>query len=315
MTEAILFETPDNPAPANQQCGWFTGTDGIRLRYGLFRNADNNPRGTILLVHGRNECIEKYFETIADFNAMGFWVATYDARGQGASARLTRDPLSGHIKRFRDYQSDLDLFFKQVVLPDARAPYFMIAHSTGALVALSAMEHLNRRIDRLVLSSPFIELAGQSSPKRLIRSVSALYSLIGLGHRQMGKNHLDRPFQGNPLTSDELRFKRNRSICENHPELFIGPPTARWLYEALKIMPKVTAQAYLTQIHTPTILLAPVLDEITPFAAVEALSRNFRASQLIPISGARHEVFNERDLYRKQALATIDAFFAPKTEG
>lgn len=312
MTEAILFETSDNPAPKNHQCGWFTGKDNTRLRYGLFRTDATNPRGTIIIVHGRNECIEKYFETISDFNRMGYWVATYDARGQGASQRLTQDALAGHVKRFHHYEEDLDQFFKQVVLPDARAPHFLLAHSTGALVALSAMQRLSNRVERIVLTSPFIELAGQSSPKKLIRFISAFYSLIGLGHRKMGRNHLDRPFIGNPLTSDEARFKRNRAICENHPELFIGPPTARWLYEALKIMPKVTAQNYLTQIHTPTLLIAPVLDEITPFAAVETMSRNFRSSQLIPISGARHEVFNERDLFRSQALATIDAFFAPK---
>lgn len=311
MSEAILHDTPDNPVPANHQCGWFEGSDGIRLRFGIFRTDETNPRGTIILLHGRNECIEKYFETIADLNALGYWVATYDARGQGASQRLTRNPLSGHVNRFRDYQNDLDQFIKQVVLPDTRAPLFLIAHSTGSLVALSSIKHLTNRIDRMALSAPFIELAGQSSPKKLIRFISALYSFFGLGHRQMGRNHLDRSFTGNPLTSDEVRFARNRAICEMHPELFIGPPTARWLYEALKIMPKVTSQEYLTQIHIPTLLIAPVLDEITPFLAVETMSRNFRASQLVPISGARHEILNERDLFRSQALATIDAFFAP----
>jgi len=43
----------------------------------------------------------------------------------------------------------------------------------------------------------------------------------------------------------------------------------------------------------------------------EELSRNFRAAQLIPVIGARHELFQERDIYRAQALAALDAFFAP----
>lgn len=314
MTEALLYDTQDNPAPKNAQSGWFLGNDGVRMRYGLFRNDQATPRGTIILVHGRNECIEKYFETISDLNQMGFWVATYDLRGQGASQRLSKNPLSGHVQRFKDYKEDLDQFFKQIVLPDGKAPYFLVAHSTGALIALASMELLLHRVERMALSSPFIELAGQSSPKNLIHFVTALYSVIGLGERQMGKNHLDRPFEGNPLTSDEQRFQRNRAVCGKHPDLFIGPPTARWLYEALKVMPRVTKQNYLTQIQTPTLLLAPVLDEITPFYALEALSRNFRASQLLPIHGARHELLHERDLYRNQALAAIDAFFTPTAE-
>lgn len=313
MTEAMLYETPGNPIPENAHCGWFHGNDETRLRYGLFRTKETNPRGTIVIVHGRNECIEKYFETITDLNALGFWVATYDARGQGASQRLTKDPLSGHVKRFTHYHDDLDEFYKQVVLPDARAPYFVVAHSTGALVALSALDRLSHRIERMVLASPFIELAGQSTPTNLIKFASAFFTFIGRGHRQMGKSHLNRPFEGNPLTSDAKRFARNRAIQDAHPDLFIGPPTARWLYEAMRIMPKVTAQSFLTHVHTPTLIIAPVLDEITPFASFETMSRNFRASQLVPISGARHEIFHERDIYRQQALGAIDAFFAPRS--
>ncbi len=83
--EATLHETPANPAPANHTVGFFTAHDGVKLRYAVFRSEISPARGTVVLLHGRNECIEKYFETIRDLNAMGMWVATYDMRSQGGS--------------------------------------------------------------------------------------------------------------------------------------------------------------------------------------------------------------------------------------
>ena len=59
-----------------------------------------------------------------------------DWRGQGGSDRLMRDAHRGHVKSFFHYTSDLDQFFEEIVLPDCRGPYYVLAHSTGALIAL-----------------------------------------------------------------------------------------------------------------------------------------------------------------------------------
>ncbi|WP_320195038.1 alpha/beta fold hydrolase [Agrobacterium rosae] len=311
MTEAILHATKGNPVPENHFAGYFTGHKNKKLRYAVFRSSQSVARGTIVLLHGRNECIEKYFETINDLTAKGFWIATFDTRGQGGSERLLKKAHAGYVRRFSDYQKDISLFLEQVVLPDTRLPFFMIAHSTGGLAALSMAPTLSNRIERMVLTAPFITLGGQSVPKPWIRAIATCLSMIGLGGAQLGKDQRERHFEGNPLTSDPVRFARNASIGLEHPELFIGAPTARWLFEVLKTMPWVIRQDHLTKITVPTLLLAPVLDAITPYAAQEELSRNFRAAQLIPVTGARHELLLERDVYRNQALAAIDAFFAP----
>ncbi|WP_296101176.1 alpha/beta hydrolase [uncultured Agrobacterium sp.] len=312
MTEAILHETKGNTVPGNHHIGIFEGQGGKKLRYAIFRSEQTVARGTIVLLHGRNETIEKYFETIRDLTAKGFWVATFDTRGQGGSERLLKKADAGYVRRFSDYQKDVSLFLEQVVLPDTRLPFFLMAHSTGGLIALSMAPQLSNRIERMALCSPFIALSGQSVSPRWVKTIATALTLTGFGGKQLGKDQRERDFDGNPLTSDAERFARNIAMIGSHPELFIGRPTARWVYEVMKIMPKVTRQDHLTHITIPTLLLAPVLDTITPYAAQEELSRNFRAAQLIPVIGARHELFQERDIYRAQALAAIDAFFAPE---
>src|SRR5690606_39140007 len=62
-----LAEVPSNPVPAGAEVNLLETPDGVKLRYATFPKGDGPPRGTICLVHGRTEFIEKYFETIADF--------------------------------------------------------------------------------------------------------------------------------------------------------------------------------------------------------------------------------------------------------
>ena len=79
-------------------------------------------------------------------------------------------------------------------------------------------------------------------------------------------------------------------------------------------MKRATSPEHLTQITVPTLILAPVQDRIVPYKAMEDLARQFRAGHLLSIPGARHELLQEDDRYRAQALAAIFAFIAPDEE-
>ncbi|CAH0341785.1 Lysophospholipase L2 [Rhizobium sp. CECT 9324] len=306
--DAILHATPGNPVPGHPTVGFFKGHRGISLRYAVFRSEITEIKGTVVLLHGRNESIEKYFETIRDLTSRGFWVATYDFRGQGGSERLLKDARKGHVNRFMDYIRDLEIFLEQVVLPDTRLPFFMLAHSTGGLIALKAAPRLSNRIERMVLTAPFVGLGGQKTSPENIYRLSALASWTGLGHICLNKDEPRKDFDDNPLTTDPTRFARNQRLVIDHPELFLGPPTARWLYEAQKTINQVRDPRHLAAITVPTVIIAPGNDPIVPFLYQEKLSQYFRAGQLVPVPGSRHEILQEHDRYRTQALAAFYAF-------
>ncbi|MBD9373513.1 alpha/beta hydrolase [Rhizobium sp. ARZ01] len=306
--DEILYATPDNPVPGNHFAGFFEGKGGVKNRYAVFRSAMPEAKGTVVLLQGRNESIEKYFETINELTARGLWVATFDWRGQGGSGRMLRDARRGHVARFSDYEADLSRFLEQIVLPDTRLPFFIVAHSMGALVALSQAPQLESRIDRMVLAAPFLALAGQVMSQRSISAIANAASFFQLGARTFRGDAPTTSFEGNVLTSDRRRFSRNLAICSTHPEIAIGPPTARWLKETLGAIGRVSRQEHLTRIRIPTLVLCPTLDPIVPRSVLNAIAHKFRAGRLIEIDGARHEVFHEADRYRAQAMAAIDAF-------
>ncbi|WP_421726306.1 alpha/beta fold hydrolase [Bauldia sp.] len=287
-------------------------TDGVRLRASHWRPSRRRPRGTVCVLQGRSECIEKYFEVVEDLRRRGFAVATFDWRGQGGSERRLRNRRKGHIDSFVEYDRDFDGFMEQVVLPDCPPPHFGIGHSTGGLVALRAAKAGRARFDRMVLAAPLVGFAVRPSRQRLFLAGSAIMTALGLGEVVVPRPNArwieEGRFDGNPLTSDPDRFARAVAIYREVPEIAVGPATFGWLYAALQAMSLVNQPDFATGVDVPALVLLGTLDSVVSLAAVEQLATELRAGALSIIPGARHELMMERDELREQFWAAFDAF-------
>src|SRR5262249_60021415 len=108
-------------------------------------------------------------------------------------------------------------FIKEIVLPDCPPPVFALAQSMGATILLRAAHAGHRWFDRMVLLAPMIALPGmrRSGANRII--VQALRS-IGLGSLYVPCGSaaaiMQRPFNGNLLSSDPARYARNSAVVQ-----------------------------------------------------------------------------------------------------
>ncbi|TPL86423.1 alpha/beta hydrolase [Mesorhizobium sp. B2-3-13] len=307
----LFHEVEGNPRPENVTGGFFTTRDGKKIRYGLFAAVARPMRGTVVLLGGRNECIEKYFETIRDLAARGFGVATLDWRGQGDSDRLIRDRQRGYVRSFRDYTADLEQFFEEIVLPDCRGPYYILAHSAGAVITLLAAPSMVNRVRRMVLIAPFLTLPDLPVSIGTVRRVCSIFCALGLGRLYAAWGPRPRqtlPFEVNKVTSDPQRYRRNTRIYEEYPQLALGGPTVRWLQAAAKASEAISDPDFMARIQVPLLIIAAGADQVVSTKAVEAYARNLRLGSLLMIDGAKHEILQEVDLYREQFLAAFDAF-------
>ncbi len=311
---AQLFETPGNPMPDNAVAGYLTTADGRRLRYARFAAQGRPLQGTVVIIPGRNECIEKYFETVGDLSKRGFGSVVLDLRGQGGSDRLLKDPRRGYVGDFADYAADIEPLFQQVVLPDCRGPYFVLGHSTGSLIALLAAEHLTNRVARMVLIAPLLGLCHPTLSMRAIRRVAGFLHATGLGHAIMSGSSEPTPFSGNVLTQDAQRFTRNEGIYRHHPELGSGGATASWVWAAGIAIDTVCEPDFMRRLKVPMLLIAAGQDSVVDSRATETYAREARTASLLTIDGARHELLQERDVFREQVLAAFDAFI-PGSDG
>ena len=310
MTDQI-FASAGNPCPDHAQAGLFEGKGGIKLRYARFAATGRPLKGTVLIFPGRNEAIEKYFETIVELQERGFGIALFDWRGQGGSQRLTRNPRRGYVRSFDDHVADIDRFLEHIVLPDCRAPFYLIGHSTGALTALSASRKLTNRIRRMVLLAPLLTLERIPVSMGTLRRATGLLTALGFGRMFLARGQR-RPakqlFEGNIVTSDPQRFARNQAIYEAHPALGLGATTVGWVHAATVASARVHERDFLRNHRIPTLLVAAGADTLVSTPAIEAYARQLRDASLVTIDGARHEILQEADRYREQFWAAFDAF-------
>jgi lysophospholipase len=312
-----LVSIPANPVPEGARAGFFETRDRVRLRYALFPRTAEVNRGTVCLIQGRTEFIEKYFETIADFQRRGFQVATFDFRGQGGSQRLSGNPRLGFVDRFGDYCTDLASFHAEILLPDCPPPFYLVGHSMGGLVALMAGAADRLMFERIFLSAPMLGLDGQ--PFGMVGSARLAEALcfLGLGRLPV-RRRADRPpseatFPGNPLTSDLPRYLRTVEVVRAAPWLAIGAPTLRWSAAALHAMRLAATDRFIDSFKAPLLMLAAARDEVVSSAATEQLGLRLKTGRHIVIPAARHELFMEADPIREQVLAAFDAFITNAT--
>ena len=307
----VLFQMDGNPMPPLRDAGHLPVGQGQTIRYARFAARRAPRRGTIVLLGGRNETIEKLFETINDLGAMGFDVVSFDWRGQGGSSRLLKDRSKGYIDSFDTWQDDIEAIFKKVVLPDCHGPYHIVAHSSGALAALYAGPNLLTRVSRMVLLAPFVGFGKLPLSPSWIGRIARWLTVLGLGTVTMwGKRKpgTGTPFVTNMLTSDAARYARNRRMAAERPDLSLGGPTVAWVDAASRAMERVNAPAHYSHIKTPTLFVIAGSDRVVSPHAGGRLARAMRSASAVTVDGARHELLQEADLFREQALAAIDAF-------
>ncbi len=308
---------PSNPMPEGGRVGYFKTADNVRLRYGIWPKTSSTSKGTICLVHGRTEFIEKYFETIADFQERGFQVATFDWRGQGGSERLIGNPLLGHVENFEDYWIDLHSFHSQILLPDCPPPFNLVGHSMGAFVALLATARDRLMFDRLFLSAPMISIAGLPLSMSAMASMLEGLCFLGLGQIPLpGRKDVtptSETFPGNPITSDFTRYMRMADVLAECPELEVAIPTLRWTAAASRAMAGAAADDFPDRIKAPVLMLAAAREEVVSTPAIEHLGLRMRSGRHAVIARARHELFMETDEVRSQVFAAFDAFITEQT--
>jgi len=266
-------------APPGGQIVWRRASDGIRLRLGGW--AADDAKGTVLLLPGRTEYIEKYGKTIRHLNNAGWAVATLDWRGQGLSDRLDADARLGHVIDFRDYQRDvaeLVTFADDAGLPGTRA---MIAHSMGGCIGLRTLCN-GINILGAVFSAPMwgIEMPAYARPFTYLLPPS---------------NH--------PDTYDWLAEHAKAA-----PEFALGGPSIQWVGAATLENNRLRR---LPRPNLPVLTFVGSLEKIVSIKAIKRLHANWPSGELRIVQGVKHEVMMEappaRDSFFTETLSFLDS--------
>ncbi len=271
----------------------------------------------MVIVPGRTEFVEKYFETIGELQQRGFAVAILDPRGQGLSSRILDNPLKGHITHFQDYIDDLHELIDKVVLPLMPRPLSLLGHSMGGNISLLYLHHHSRLIRRAVLSAP---MTGIKLPLLVAPAVAAwltrVLAAVGAGDKALTGTRwgqLDVTFDENWATRDRERFERFLSLLRAEPLLALGPPTFGWGKAACQAMADLESISYLEKIMTPVLIVSAGHDRLIESATHRTLAQSLPSAQLEEIADCEHEILMERDEMRQAFWNAFDEFVARDT--
>ena len=258
----------------------------------------DQPRGTVVMLHGFTENAFKFSELIYSLLQNGFDVVAYDQRGHGRSCRTQGiDDLSlTDVKDFGDYGADLEAVMERIVqsLPK---PWMVFAHSMGGAVASLYMERHPDAFSRAALCAPMIAPNIGGLPLFLGKWLCGAAFLLGKGSKRV---FLSRPYEGpedfsTSCATGKARFDWYDAVKAAHPEFQNNGPTYSWLNEALRATAKILRAEAPEKIRTAVeVYTAEEDNSVLPQPQEQFVSRLQQGRRFL-IRGARHEIYRSSD--------------------
>ena len=290
----------------------FDTHDGLKIRYDTYISGENICQGVVVLLGGRSEFIEKYRETIDQLLARKLDVVTFDWRGQGLSDRLLPNRYKGYVASYEDYLKDLTCFMDRHVLQKTYKRVIMLAHSMGAHIALRYLHDNPTRVERAVLTSPLIDIAGPIMFTRTMKMIAKIAVRSGFKkHYVTRANGFDpsrKCFSGNRLTRDPHRFQQTIQMIIDNPDVAIGGVTFGWLDAMFDSIQHIVADGYPESITTPVKMISAGGDEIVSIEAQKKICRRLPNCDFVMIPDALHELLIETDAVLEKFWAIFNKF-------
>lgn len=298
--------------PAGGRAIWLSASDGVQLRLGIW---PEGPKGTVLLLPGRTEYIEKYGRTAADLLARGYATAVIDFRGQGLAARPHADRMIGHVDHFDEYQRDLDAMLAAVRSLGLPEPYYMIGHSMGGCIGLRALMR-GFPVRAVVFSGPMFGINLAPWIKPFTGAVGAMIGPFRQTYRYApGTNGqaylLTAPAYANMLTTDHEVWEYMRRQLATHPDLALGGPSLGWVHAALQ---ECGALSNLPAPDVACITALGTAEKVVATLPVHLRMAGWKNGRLDLYAGAEHEIMMETPSHRARFFDSAATLFAAHPE-
>jgi len=297
---------------------YLTTPDRCRIRYAVYPRRREPVHGTVLLLSGRSEFMEKYAETIEDLNRRGFHVYSFDWRGQGLSTRGLEDRHKGYVGNYSEYIRDLDQFVAEILQPHAPGPLISLSHSMGGHIFLRYLHDHPGVFQKAVLVSPMVDIYTPPVPKPLTVWLTRLARRLRQTQAYAPGEGCYRPpdpdrFKTNTLTTDLKRYLVTAAAVDGNPDLALGGVTYGWLAATFESIDILNRPDYLGAIPTPILMVTAGADRVVPAEAQKKVCRTMPDCRLELIPGAYHEILMEADRFRDQFWQAFDRFAGKKT--
>ncbi len=246
------------------------------------------PRGTVLVCHGYFDHVGLYRHVIGHVLELGYAVLAYDLPGHG----LSSGP-EAVIEDFRVYRDVLEQCL-ELAANHFPHPWHVIAQSTGGAII---MDYLVSRgdgddnpFDKVILLAPLVR-PFKWSTGRWLHSLISPFS-----------DSIKRVFSINSSDPDFLDF------LENKDPLQARRVSAVWVGALKKWLPGFEKASH---IKFSPIVIQGDLDETVDWRHnLNVIRQKFHEPEIHMLPGARHQLANESEEFRKRIFTILDQYLA-----
>lgn len=255
----------------------YTTHDGLKLYLQAW--LPENPKASLLLVHGLGEHCGRYASIVSKLNGFGVAVFTFDGRGHGKSAS---GKPNAYFDSYEDYLKDIDVLFGKAKNYLPGLPAFLYGHSMGGGLVAAYVLKYKPAAAGVILSSPAIKEAEGTSP--------ILIAVSGLINRWFPKlKVLKLDIAGVSRIPEEVEKYKN------DPLIYQGNIPARTGFELYQMMQFIQSKA--GNFELPFLLIHGDADRLTNpkgselfFEKAKSSDKTFRI-----FHGGYHELINDSD--------------------
>lgn len=295
-----------------RQSGWFHPEGTGRLYYE--RYGGRSGKGAVVIVHGFSESAEKYVELIYYFLQAGYRVYIYDQRGHGRSARAVEDLSLVHIDDYEQYLTDLACFAEKIVRKEnEKLPLYLYGHSMGGGIGAAFLEQHPDVFRKAILSSPMIRPLTGEVPFGAAYLIAKAQARAGKGGQYVAGQHgfrADETFEDSAATSRQ-RYEYYYQKKQREKLFQTNGASYSWLKEAARMSKDVLKKGNCRKIRTEILLFQAGQDDFVEPGAQERFVSQVESARLIPVAGAKHEIYMGTDQVVQVYMEQILEFLSP----
>ncbi|MFO7756366.1 MAG: alpha/beta hydrolase [Bacteroidales bacterium] len=241
-----------------------------------------DPKASIIMVHGLGEHISRYKEMALYFNSRNYSFTGLDLPGHGSSSGKR-----GHIDSFGEYNDIISAMADFVRSREGDTPLVLYGHSLGGAVVLNYLT-TNTVMDKAIVTSPWLKLAVAPSPFKIFLA-GLINSLMPSLLQSSGLNPGDissdkavvREYEEDPLVHNKISVRLFASATGNAHKLL-----------ELK-----------DSVNIPVLLMHSAYDRITSAEGSAVFAANNSKTELKIWKKGLHELHNE--IFREEVFDYI----------
>ena len=257
------------------------------------------PRGTVMIVHGFTESVEKYSEVIYSLLRNHWSVLAYDQRGHGRSWRSEKtgeDASLTHVDHFEEYEKDLEILCDGL-LRGMPQPWMLFSHSMGGAVSGLFLESRGDVFERAVFCAPMIAPRRNGIPLPAAKALCDTERKLGRGAKRMlGSKPYDGPerFEESAASGKE-RFDWYDAVKASTKAFQNNGPSYSWVGEALRVTEQLLREGGPESIRIPVRVYGAEQDGSVLQEEQILFAERLPNGQREVVPGSRHEIYRSPD--------------------